>query len=405
METAAFSFATDFRDEGVEEVLDNIQERAGLGGVTLAAVYHHGRDIFPHSPVRKVRFLEGGAAFFRPDPSRYEGGIEPHVSSLAREEDILERVVEAAAGREMRVNAWTVYLHNSTLGMRYPDCAPRNAFGDPYLTDLCPANPDVRAYVRSLTGDIASRGVATIVAESLHYHPLEHGFHHERYFLELGSLDRYLLGLCFCEHCKRAAADAGTDADRVQAEARARLERVFAGGEPTEGEAERPTLEELAGGEMAGYLEARDRVVASLVEEAGDAARREGADLTFMDLSGAVKGYATGRPTGGPASEISWRLGVDLETIGGVTHLQAIGYAADPSRLKTDLEAYRSHLSGEHTLSVALRPMPPDCRDPDNLAEKLKIAQGLGIARTDFYHYGFVPLPVLDRVRTALEQI
>src|ERR1051326_8063090 len=78
IETSAFAFATDLVDEGVGAVLDNIGGRAGLSGITMAAAYHHGRDIFPHNPRRKVHFLEGGAVFFRPDPARYrEAGVLP----------------------------------------------------------------------------------------------------------------------------------------------------------------------------------------------------------------------------------------------------------------------------------------------------------------------------------------
>ena len=66
MDTSIFAFATDLADEGVEAVLDNVQHRGGLGGVTVAAAYHEGRDVFPHNPVRKVRFLESGAIFSSP---------------------------------------------------------------------------------------------------------------------------------------------------------------------------------------------------------------------------------------------------------------------------------------------------------------------------------------------------
>lgn len=402
MRTSAFSFVTDFYDEGLEAVLRNLRERAGIEGATVAAVYHHGRDIFPHSPLRKVRFLEGGAAFFRPDPDRY-GKVAPHQSALCREEDPLRRIVEEAATAGMEVQAWTVFCHNSTLAERHADCAPRNVFGDPYLTDLCPANPAVREYVAALSGDIASTGVAGIIAESLHYHPLEHGYHHERYFLELSPLDRYLLGLCFCAHCRARADEAGVDTDRVASKSRARLERVFGGHVDSEGELDRESLEEMAGGEMAGFLGVRQEAVVTLVAEAASAAEAEGARFTFMDLSGAVKGYATGRPTGGPAPEIAWQLGVDLEAVGSVTDLEAIAYAGDPERVRSDLESYRTYLGPKRRLSAALRPMPPDCRDAANLEEKVRIARELGLARLDFYHYGFVPLPVLDRIRAALE--
>ena len=201
-----FAFATDLVDVGMQAVLDNVAGRAGVGGVTMAAAYHHGRDIFPHNPVRKVRFLDGGAVFFQPDPTRYRGlTLQPRVSRLARESDVLADLCRESSARSLRTRAWTVFLHNHTLGEAHPECVCHNVFGDPHLTDLCPANPDARAYVRGLSADIAAHGVSTVVAESLHYHGLEHGFHHERYFVELGPLGRYLLGLCFCDHCLEAA--------------------------------------------------------------------------------------------------------------------------------------------------------------------------------------------------------
>jgi hypothetical protein len=406
VQTSLFTFASDFHDEGLETVLDNVQGRGGVGGVTVAAVYHEGRDLFPHSPVRKVRFLEGGAHFFRPDPARYGGlRIQPHVSDLAREADVLAGLCGKAAARGLEVHAWTVFLHNDTLGVRHPDCAPRNAFGDPYVTDLCPANPDVRAYVRALAGDVARLGVTSILSESLHYHPLEHGYAHERYFIELGPLSRYLLGLCFCEHCLAEAGRHGVDAEKVADFARRTLERTFthAGTEEPGDDVTREEVDGLAGGELGGYVAAREATVAALVREAAEAAREAGAAFTFMDLSGAVKGYATGRPTGDAAPSIAWKLGVDLVAVAAACgSLAAIGYAADPERLRFDLEGYQA-VAGGAELSVALRPMAPDCDSAENLAAKLRVAQDLGLARAHFYHYGFMRLETLDLLDAALQ--
>ena len=406
MRTSAFAFATDLHDEGLATVLENVQGRGGIGGITVAAVYHEGRDLFPHNPVRKVRFLEGGAHFFRADEARYRGlRIQPHVSELAREADVIADLCAKAAGRGLEVHAWTVFLHNDTLGTRHPECAPRNAFGDPYVTDLCPANPDVRAYVRALAGDVARLGVTSILSESLHYHPLEHGYAHERYFIELGPLSRYLLGLCFCEHCLAAARNRGVDGEAVRRLARAELERVFAhgGAEESRDDVSRDELRALAGGELDGYVAARQATVASLVAEAAAAAREHDASFTFMDLSGAVKGYATGRPTGDPAPAIAWKLGVDVGAVAAACgSLAAIGYAADPERLRLDLEGYRAVADGAE-LSVALRPMAPDCDSAENLAAKLRVSRELGLARAHFYHYGFMRLETLDLVREALD--
>ena len=152
----------------------------------------------------------------------------------------------------MRTRAWTVYLHNYTLrrgasGMRLPKRFRRRPPDRPV-----PGQPDVRAFVSALTADIASKGVATVVAES-HYHGLEHGFHHERYFIELGTFGRYLLGLCFCEHCM-AAQRRGVQAERLRIEARSELERRFSSQpEPEDPELVRERVGAFAGGELQAY--------------------------------------------------------------------------------------------------------------------------------------------------------
>src|SRR5918998_2767161 len=246
METSILAFASDLHDEGTGTVLDNVQNRAGVNGLTMAVAYHDARDLFPHNPLRKVRYLEGGAVFFPPDTARYEG-LQPLVSELARSGDPLGELCEAAGERGMRVNAWAVFLHNDRLGFAHPECATQNAFGDRYLTDLCPSNPDVRAYARTLASDIARYEVSTILAESLHFHGLAHGYHHERYFEELGTVGTYLLGLCFCVHCLEAAHRAGVDAEMLQHSVRNELERRFAGDGSGEGS------EELARDRLAAF--------------------------------------------------------------------------------------------------------------------------------------------------------
>jgi hypothetical protein len=408
LDTSIFAFPTDFRDEGTGAVLDNVQHRAGLGGVTLATVYHEARDLFPHNPRGKVRFLEGGVAYFRPDPARYRGlPLEPRPALLVEGGDVLAELVTATERRGLAVHAWTVFLHSDWVREPRPEFAERNAFGDPLLTELCPANPAVRDYVRALTGDIASRGVRTIVAESLHYHPLEHGFHHERYFLELGPRARFMLGLCFCDHCLAVAREHGADGDAVRRYASDELERAFSGVETDD--AEELTLasvQGLAGGELGGYLDARTAVVTSLAAEAAEAAASEGARFAFMDASGATKGYATGRPEGDPAPAIAWQLGVDLAAVARVCGgIEAIAYAADPKRIRLDLEAYGALLTDSSTLAAALRPMPPDCDSPANLAAKLRLAHELGLERVDFYHYGLAPLTALDLIHAALDAV
>jgi hypothetical protein len=405
MKTSLLVFATDLVDEGIETVLTNVQERAGADEVTLAVAYHSARDVFPHNPVRKVRYLEGGAVFFAPQWSRYKGlRLKPHPSELVGSDDPLGDLCEVAEGRDMSVNAWAVYLHSDRLGFDHPECATQNAFGDRYLTDLCPANPDVRAYARALTSDIVSYGVSNIFAESLHFHGLGHGYHHERYFEELGTVGTYLLGLCFCGHCLEVARLSGVDVELVHRRVRDELALCFEGeqGCNQPEELTREVLEPFGGGQLLGYIEARIQTVTSLAEEIS-AASGENTNVAFLDLSGAEKGFTTGEPTGEASIKLGWQNGVEVaalkETCDTIT---VTGYAADPARLALDLGAYRSVVSDAARLGVLLRPMPPDCRSADNLAGKVKLVRELGLGRVDFYHYGFCRLRALDWIRQSL---
>jgi len=407
-----FSFATDLADEGIDTVLGNVQERAGVDGLTMAVAYHDARDIFPHNPVHKVCYLEGGAIFFQPEQARYEDlRLQPYVSELARSGDPLADLCTAARERGMRANAWAVFLHNDRLGFAHPECATQNAFGDRYLTDLCPSNSEVRAFARALASDIARYEVSTIYAESLHFHGLGHGYHHERYFEVLGAVGTYLLGLCFCDHCLAAANESGVDAELVHRSVRDELRRQFEGtqapgaGEEDLDEPTRERLEPFGGGHLLGYLDARVRTVTSLAGEVTEAARTGGGtSVAFLDLSGAEKGFATGRPEGGAAPLIGWQSGMDVAALAEVCDtVQAIGYAADPDRLSLDLDAYQDLLGANVSrLGLLLRPMPPDCRSPDNLAAKVDLARRWGLERVDFYHYGFCRLSALDWIHASL---
>ena len=168
LETSTFAFASDLADEGVDAVLANVQERAGLDAVTAAFVYHAARDVFPHNPLRKVHLADRGEFHFPPDLALYDGlRIQPSVNPAVRERDVLAETCRAAEKRGLRVNAWTVFFHLDRPG-EYPDCNTQNAFGDRYPADLCPANPDVRAYVRALAADVSRYEIASVLAESVH---------------------------------------------------------------------------------------------------------------------------------------------------------------------------------------------------------------------------------------------
>jgi hypothetical protein len=406
MRSSLLAFATDLLDEGLDTVADNVQQRGAAGGITLAAAYHDARDVFPHNPRRVVYFQEPGAVFFQPTAQRFRGlKLQPVVSQLIGDRDLVGELVSLAQRRELDANAWIVLLHVDR-GRAIEEFAHRNAFGDPYLTQLCPSNPDVRAYARALVADVASRGVAAILLEAFHFLPFPHGYHHERAFVAIDSLTSFLLSLCFCDSCTRAAADRGVDVSAVRDAVRERIRNGLLSDELDPVAVDDPVLVRgMFGGELGGLLDARSDAVTSLVAECVEAARDVETQTVVVpvDPSGAIKGYAGGQPTGEPAPSISWRLGVELEQLAKVADaVEVMAYASSAERVLVDLEAYAQALGGSPKLGVILRPLRPDCDDADNLRSKVEIASSLAFDRVDFYHYGLARLDALDWIKFAL---
>lgn len=387
MRASTFMFATVLHDEGFDQVLSNVAERAGLDAVTLASQYHHTRDIFPHKPVRKVRFLEEGAGFFQPAPTRYAGReIPPHVSQVAQEVDILGRLMTEAERRGLAVRAWTVFLHNTTLGSRSPDCTPRNTFGDPGVTNLSPANPDVRAYNPALAADIARDGVESILAETMSYQGFDHGYHHERSFVPLTPMARFLLGLCFCPHCLAYAKDHEVDGTRVREFVRGELERLL-NGEPSVADADavnRDVLDTAIDGELGRSLAVRQAIITSLNAEVAEAVAAVGStNYTFMG------NVDVGAPGDSPAPASGWVTGADMPALArSVQALQAIGYARDPEEVRRIVARFEELPMEGKPLSVAKRPMLPDCDSPENLAAKVARWASTGSTSTTTASFG-----------------
>lgn len=401
MKTSAFVFGTDLLDEGYDAVLGQLQQRGTLEGVTLSATYHDARDVFPHNPKRHVFRNEGDVAWFVPEAGRYASGLMPRLAAAAAGVDVLAELCRHAAGRGMPVTAWTIFLHNSVLATAHPDCATRNVYGDPYLTDLCPAHPRVRAYCRELASDIGRYPVQRLLAESLHYRPLEHGEHHERYLIPLPPEARTLMSLCFCGHCRAAAAQAGVAVDALATAVRTALEPVWQ-GEVAAAHTE-PLLAASARDDLARYGDVRTATVTSLVAEVREALAPSGVPLAFIDHAGTMSHVMHGVGRDDEVTLASRKLGIDPAAAAAASDEYCVlGYLDTPERVAALLASYRRVLGPQARISMALRPLLPDCQTEDNLAAKLAAVRDAGVAGVDFYHYAMMPLNRLDWIRRSL---
>lgn len=401
MSASIYVFGTDLLGEGCDAVLDNVQQRGGLDGVALSATYHDARDVFPHNPKYHVFRNEGDVAWFAPETRRYASGLAPRMAAAAGGADVLSELCGRAQRRGMAVDAWTIFLHNSVLATEHPDCATRNVYGDPYLTDLCPANPRVRAYCRELAGDISRYPVRRLLAESLHYRPLEHGEHHERYLIPLPAEARTLLSLCFCPHCRAAGEKAGVAVDGLAAAVRGALEPVWLGSLPPGPAA--PLLGEPWQAELARYVDARTVVVTSLVAEVREAMKPSGVELSFIDHAGAMSHVMLGTSADDDVTASSRKLGIDLAAVAGACdEVSVLGYVDTTKRLDALLASYRKLLGPGPRISVALRPLLPDCQLEENFSAKVAAVRASQASGIEFYHYAMMPLNRLDWIRRSL---
>src|SRR5260370_13980510 len=114
MKASTFLFATDLVDEGMDLVVDRLRA-AHLDGLTMACNYHHSRDVFPHNPAHRVRFMQGGV-FFQPERSKYEHLlVQPDVPAWVLDEDPLKDACQAADRRGLVLRDCTTHMHSTHL--------------------------------------------------------------------------------------------------------------------------------------------------------------------------------------------------------------------------------------------------------------------------------------------------
>jgi hypothetical protein len=212
-EVSASLYAWDLHDEGVEQILDNLQGMAAVNSVYLIGVMHPerrplGGGSFPHNPVRATWTAEDARCYWHPDFARY-GRIKPRLSDHAwlSQTDWVRTLVDAARRRGIRVGVENSHalVDKARAEGEFADCVGRDIHGGiinvrPWLRPLCPNHPDVRAYAVALYSELVARyGVDYAMSAIVSF--------------EQGGPDR---GSCFCASCHRAAREQGFDLAAAQ---------------------------------------------------------------------------------------------------------------------------------------------------------------------------------------------
>lgn len=212
-EVASSLYAWDLHDEGIEHILDNLQQMAGVNSVYLVALMHYEKrpltsPTFPHNPVRQTWQAEDSKAYWHPDLKMYKR-IKPELSSFdwLNQTDWVKVLVTAARKRGLKTGAelsHTLMSREKGEG-EYADCVQRDIHGVPRRVagrayPLCPNSIDAQQYTLALFSDLTTNfDVDFVQTCMIPFMP--------------GGADT---GGCFCDSCMKAAEAQGIDMAKIK---------------------------------------------------------------------------------------------------------------------------------------------------------------------------------------------
>ena len=374
----AFVFAQTFNRQEPKVVLAELQG-AGLTGINLALNYHSSRDFLlrqgPH-----LEYLQEGFHYYFPNFSSYnESAIKPAQGSYYENNLLLDLISEETRRVDFDLNAWCVYLHNFDLGSRNPTATVTNVYGNQFLSELCPAHPAVREYAIGLSRDLCSRGIKKLLVESVRFHGLMHGEHHERFFLQMSKITEFLLYLCFCNSCTTEFSKRGGDPEALRNKVKFALDNFIIEGDSWLGlKLSITTLQEILGPEILMYLSSREATVTSLYAEICKVAQASGVQVQFLDPS-TLQDKDSLHPL-----DDAWLAGHDAKAIGNLVDIfEPIFFETKLS----DIAQVVSHFQKELTspVAAAVSPMYPYISNKAELVEKVAGLLACDIKQVDFY--------------------
>ena len=372
----AFAFIHSFSPPNNPSVNINKLQDSGLTGINLALNYHASRD-FTLGSTPSLRYLEDGAHYYQPDLSNYPtGAITPSPDDVYQDNSTLEKIQESGRKAGFDINAWAVYFHNSAAGKQNPEAVQINGLGQKLLASLCPSNPSAQGYAIGLTNDLLSRGIKSIAAESIHFHGLIHGEHHERYFIELSEISQYLLGFCLCIYCQSAAESAGADAKKLTSEISAALNKLISADDPWLGqELNIANLVLIFGIDIERWILGQQRTLVNLHKEITKLAHSAKATLRWVDQSPLIGGL-----------DQSWRIGIDPKELGQIVDvIEPLFYRQKTGEIIELGKSYLSTINSPEKITGILRPTHPDNPSQKELGLRISALKNLGIENIDFY--------------------
>ena len=378
MNVELFAYPWDILDRGPEAFAEECLA-LGVGRIHVATLYHSGKFLLPHNRTTKVYFPEPGHLFVPLAFEKFPKCLRPKISGIASS-DWFDRLCKTASDSGIRLAAWTVFHHSSTLAGEHPEYAIRNIFGDVYPFALCPSHAAVREYGVALASAIRSLGVfESLDLETIGYLGYSHGHHHEVTAIPVGVLENFLLSLCFCPACCSLGEQNGINAEALRRDLQRLLMHKLnsddsAAGHPDNVE-QLVTLIALSE-PLQQFIRVRLKNVSGLIQE-------------IRSAYGGPQSIFSSSFVGSPSN--IWMEGVSLPDVQQSTDVfYLLAYTADTDAVNGDLTFCLSQVQDPLRLNLTLNlglPITPTRADAE---AKIEYAWRQGVRDFGFFNYGLL---------------
>ena len=172
---------------------------------------------------------QGGVLYFPPDPKIFKSTpIKPEVADFVRETNWLRQAGEKLDRYGLKMTSWTIGVHGTRLGQKYPEYTQHTAYGDSLPHALSLGHDATREYLKAVCRDLATNyPMYGVQLEAFGWMGAGHGHHHERDLTQLRPVEQSLLGICFNPETMKKAKAKGVDAEKARQAVRDVLDAAF----------------------------------------------------------------------------------------------------------------------------------------------------------------------------------
>ena len=196
------TYPWEVHDEGISLILDNMTSMAGINSVYMLAVMHkehrpYQSPEFLHNPVHPIWEAEDSRVYFQPEMSLY-GRVKPVLasSSFLYETNLLKLVADSVHARGLKAGAEVSHTYIPVEVLQKNPALQQRDINNKALDRPCTNNPDVRAYLMALFGDLSKNYSLDFIQTCM-------------WLFFPGNPEQG--GSCFCESCQQEAKAEGFD--------------------------------------------------------------------------------------------------------------------------------------------------------------------------------------------------